>query len=60
MSAYSEDSRTGYSENSRTESECSESAYTDMSRDASQWDPELRSASIAVIQEYTNLKSGNW
>merc|ERR1712008_41595 len=49
----------GYSEDSRTESECSESAYTDMSRDARNWEPELSSASIAVIQEFTRLKSGN-
>ena len=59
VSGYSEDSRTGYSEDSRTESECSESAYTDMSRDARNWEPELSSASIAVIQEFTRLKSGN-
>ena len=61
VSGYSEeDSRTGYSEDySRTESECSESTFTDMSREARNWSPELSSASIAVIQEYTNLKFGN-
>ena len=54
-SEYSEDW-----EDSRTESEYeSESAMSEMSRGASQWDPELSSASIAVIQEYTKLKFGN-
>jgi len=48
-----------YSEDFTSDSEYTESAMSEMSRDASQWDPELRSASIAVIQEYTNLKSGN-
>ena len=52
----------GYSEDSRTESEYSESEYseamTDMSREARNWDAELSSASIAVIQEFTRLKSG--
>ena len=48
-----------YSEDFTSDSEYTESAMSEMSRDASQWDPELRSASIAVIQEYTGLKSGN-
>ena len=54
-SEYSEDW-----EDSRTESEYeSESAMSEMSRGASQWDRELSNSSIAVIQEYTKLKFGN-
>ena len=55
VSEYSEDW-----EDSRTESEYeSESAMSEMSREASKWDTQLGSASFAVIQEFTRLKSGN-
>jgi hypothetical protein len=55
-SGFSEDSR---SESERSDSEYSESAMTEMSSQASKWDRELGSASIAVIQEFTSLKHGN-
>jgi interleukin-1 receptor-associated kinase 1 len=52
-SGFSEDSRT---ESERSDSEYSESAMTEMSKEMSR---ELPSASFAIIQEITRLKSGN-